>query len=144
MKAANPYLYFDGDTEEAFTFYRSVFGGEFLSLLRFRDFPDNPMGIAEKDLDRIAHIALPLGSGNMLMGTDMVESMPAKLRKGNNVYITIEPETADEADSLFAALSDGGRVEMPLDSTDWAEKHGQCTDRFGIQWMVDYTGNAQT
>jgi PhnB protein len=139
MKVANPYLNFEGYTEEAFRFYRSVFGGEFLDLRRFRDFPDNPMGIAEHELDKIAHIALSLGS-NILMGTDVVESMPTRVTIGNNFYITIEPESADEADSLFNALADGGVIEMPLMRTEWAEKYGICADRYGIQWMISYGG----
>jgi PhnB protein len=143
VKAANPYLNFEGNTEEAFTFYQSVFGGEFAAVLRYRDFPDNSMGVAEKDLDKIAHMALPLGEGNLLMGTDVVDGMPGKLKVGNNFYITIEPETVAEAETLFSALAEGGEVAMPLHKTEWAERHGQCTDRFGVQWMVDYTGDVE-
>lgn len=143
MKAANPYLNFAGNTEEAFNYYRSVFGGEFLALLRFRDFDDNAMRVPEAELDKIAHVALPLGNSSVLMGTDVVSSMPVTLRMGNNFYITVEPESAEEAVKLFAALADGGRILMPLQQTAWAEKHGSCTDRFGVQWMVDYTGTVQ-
>jgi PhnB protein len=143
MKSANPYLNLPGNTEEAFTFYKSVFGGEFTAVIRFRDFGDNTMGIAEEELDKIAHIGLPLGGANVLMGTDVVSSFPTKLNIGNNFYITIEPESAEEAHSLFSALSEGGQVEMPLQKTDWAELHGSCADRFGVQWMVDYTGDVQ-
>ncbi len=140
MKAANPYLNFAGNTREAFDFYRSVFGGEFLAVMRFRDFGANPMGIPEKDLDKIAHIALPLGPNNMLMGTDVVGNQPA-LAVGNNTYITLEAESVDEAERLFGGLSAGGTVEMPLQRTQWAEKYGICRDRYGVQWMVDYTGD---
>ena len=140
MKAANPYLNFAGETEEAFNFYRSVFGGEFIAVLRFRDFGAEPMGIPEKDLDRIAHIALPLGPNNMLMGTDVVGDRPP-VAVGNNTYIALEAESADEADRLFDGLSAGGTIEMPLQRTQWAEKYGICQDRFGVQWMVDYTGD---
>jgi PhnB protein len=141
MKQINPYLNFNGNTEEAFTFYRSIFGGEFLTLMRFKDFGDNPMGIPEHEQQKIAHIALPLGAGNMLMATDNVESWGRPLTMGNNFYISIEPETAAEAERLFAALSDGGRVEMPLQKTEWAESYGSCVDRYGVQWMVNYAGN---
>jgi PhnB protein len=141
MQAANPYLYFDGNTEEAFTFYRSVFGGEFDSLVRYGTFGDNPMGVPEEELEKIAHIALPLGPHNLLMGTDIVSSMPGKLAPGNNFTIAVSPENGEEADALFDALAAGGEVEMPLQKTEWAEKHGQCTDRFGIQWMVSYAGS---
>jgi PhnB protein len=140
MKAANPYLNFKGNTEEAFEFYRSVFGGEFLQVMRFRDIGDNPMGVAEHELDKIAHIALPLGPNAVLMGTDALESWP--LTMGNNFYITLDAESGEEADRLFDALSEGGQVEMALQKTDWAEKYGHCVDRYGAQWMVLYSIDA--
>jgi PhnB protein len=142
MKAANPYLNFKGDTEEAFNFYKSVFGGEFQGVLRFRDM-GNPMGAPENELDKIAHIALPIGPNNILMGTDVLESWNKPFTVGNNFYITLEPETGEEAEKLFNALSAGGQVEMPLERTEWAEKYGACADKFGVQWMVNYTGAVQ-
>ena len=142
MKTANPYLNFPGNTREAFEFYRSVFGGEFVDVLRFRDMGDT-MGVPESQLDGIAHISLPLGAGNILMGTDQPESWGQPLRPGNNFYIAIEADDADEADRLFAGLSAGGRVEMALEKTDWAEKYGSCVDRYDVQWMVMYTGDVQ-
>lgn len=143
MKTANPYLNFDGNTEEAFNFYKSVFGGEFLGVHRFKDFGDNSMGVPDDELDKIAHIALPLGKDNVLMGTDLVKSMPVTLTVGNNFYITIEAESGEEADRLFDALSAGGRIEMPLSKTEWAEKYGSLADKYGVQWMVNYTGDVQ-
>jgi PhnB protein len=143
MKVANPYLYFAGNTEEAFGFYRSVFGGDFRGVLRYGDFPENPMGIPDEDLDKIAHIALPLGNESLLMGTDYLDSFPDTLTMGNNVVITLEPESGEEAERLFGALSEGGKVTHPLRTTEWAEKHGGCQDRFGVHWMVDYTGNVR-
>ena len=143
MKAANPYLNFKGNTREAFEFYKSVFGGEFQSVLRFRDFGDNGMGVAEKDLDKIAHIALPLGPNNILMATDTLESFGQKLIVGNHSYIHLEADSEDEAVRIFDGLATGGSKEMPLQQTEWAEKYGSCTDRFGVQWMVSYTGNVQ-
>jgi PhnB protein len=139
MFTANPYLNFAGNTEEAFTFYRSVFGGEFVDVLRFRDFGGNEMGVPEHELDRIAHIALPLGKDGLLMGTDTLEPLTV----GNNFYITLEADSAAEAERLFAALSAGGRVEMALQKTQWAELYGSCADRFGVQWMIMYTGNVE-
>lgn len=144
ITSVNPYLNFDGNTEEAFTFYRSVFGGEFLAVLRFRDFDGNPMGVPENELDKIAHVALPLGEDDMLMGTDVLGSQGQSLTIGNNVYITLKPESETEAERLFNALSDGGRIEMPLQTTEWAEKHGMCEDRFGVQWMIDYPGDVES
>jgi PhnB protein len=143
MKSANPYLNFSGNTEEAFDFYRSVFGGEFLTVFRFRDFGDNnPMGVPENELDKIAHVALPIGD-SMLMATDLLESWPRGLTVGNNFYISLEAETGEEADRVFNALSAGGEVEMALQKTEWAEKYGTCADRFGVQWMMSYTGSVQ-
>jgi PhnB protein len=143
MKAANSYLNFNGNTEEAFNYYKSVFGGDFVSVVRFKDFQDNSMGVSEKDKNKIAHIALPLADGSLLMGTDVVESMGKPVIMGNNYYITLEAESSEEADKIFNGLSAGGNVEMPLQKTEWAEKYGSCVDKFGVQWMVDYTGDVQ-
>lgn len=156
MTSANPYLNFNGNTEEAFEFYKSVFGGEFITLVRFRDFePDageeapkvgeeyEGMQVAEADRDKIAHVALPLGDGNILMGTDSLESMGKSLSMGNNFYIALEAGDEGEAARVFDALSEGGNVEMALQKTEWAEKYGSLVDRFGVQWMVSYTGDVR-
>ncbi|ADI14094.1 VOC family protein [Truepera radiovictrix] len=142
MKAVHPYLNFSGNTEEAFAFYQSVFGGEVFGVMRFRDFPDNAMNVPEGDLDKIAHIALPLGQGTVLMGTDALSSLGQTLRMGNNAYIYLEADSAEEAQGLFSALAEGGHTEMPLQRVEWAERYGVCTDKFGVQWMVGYTGDA--
>lgn len=141
MISANPYLNFQGNTEEAFNFYRKVFGGEFVSLIRFRDFPDNSMGVADNELDKIAHIALPLGPHNLLMATDAVTSWGRPFLRGNHSYINLEVESAEEAEQIFNSLEEGGSVEMPLQQTEWAERYGICVDKFGVQWMVNYTGS---
>jgi PhnB protein len=143
MKSANPYLNFNGNTEQAFDFYKSVFGGEFLMLVRFKDFPGNGMGASGADLDKIAHIALPLGGSNILMGTDTIESFGQKAVMGTNFFITLEPESVPEAERVFTQLAEGGTTQMPLQSTEWAEKYGSCVDKFGVQWMVSYTGNVK-
>lgn len=142
MQGVNPYLNFAGNTEEVFRFYQSVFGGE-LNIVRFGDFPDNSMGVPEEHLDKIAHVALPLTDGSILMGTDALESFGPKLSAGNNFSIALEVESEEEADRLFNALADGGEVKMPLAKVEWAEQFGACTDKFGIQWMVNYTGDVQ-
>jgi PhnB protein len=137
MAKFNPYLNFPGTTEEAFNFYKSVLGGEFLVLQRFSDTPDSdkmPPDIREK----IMHIALPLGDGNVLMATDAIESMGYPLTVGNNFYISISPESKEEAERLFNGLSAGGKVEMPLQDMFWGAYYGSFTDKFGVKWMVNY------
>jgi PhnB protein len=141
VQAVNPYLNFPGNTLEAFEFYRSVFGGEFAMVLRYRDFPDN-MGQAADAADGIAHIALPVGPA-MLMGTDAGCDGASTLRIGNNSYITLSPDDAAEARRLFEGLSAGGTVTMPLQATEWAEQYAIVTDRFDVQWMINYEGATQ-
>jgi PhnB protein len=142
MKAAHPYLNFPGNAEEAFNFYRSVFGGDFAVLVRFKDFGEGAMGVAESEQHKIAHVSLPLGD-TVLMATDVVGSHGGALKVGNNVYISLAPDSAEEAERVFSALAAGGRVEMPLQQTEWAEKYGSCVDKFGVQWMVSYSGNVR-
>ncbi|GAA5521348.1 VOC family protein [Aliifodinibius salicampi] len=139
MKSVNPYLNFNGNCEEAFEFYQSIFSGE-LQITRFKDMADN-MGATGEDLDKIANIVLPLTGGTVLMGTDVLDSMDQKLTIGNNFSITLEVDSADEAEELFNKLSDGGKIQIPLVETEWAERYGALTDKFGIQWMVNYTGD---
>jgi PhnB protein len=143
MNAVNPYLNFDGNAEEAFAFYKSVFGGDFAVVVRFKDFGNGPPGTTAAERERIAHIALPLGATQMLMASDILPSLGHKIAVGTNFYITLSPESGAEAERLFGALSAGGKVEMALQPTPWAEKHGTCADRFGVQWMVTYTGKVQ-
>lgn len=139
MAALNPYLNFPGTTEEAFNFYRSVFGGEFVGgINRFRDTPEAD-NLPEEDLDKIMHIALPIGNGNMLMATDALESMGQKVEKGNNFYLSVHTDSKEEADELFGKLSDGGQVTVPLEDAFWGDYFGMITDRFGIQWMMIYS-----
>ena len=138
MTFMNPYLNFNGNTEEAFNFYKSVFGGEFRSLVRFKDTPEADK-MAEGDRDKIMHIALPIGNGNILMATDALESMGQKLTTGNNFYISIHTESREEADKIYKALSDGGKIEMPIGDTFWGDYFGMFADKFGIQWMVNFS-----
>lgn len=141
MPSLNPYLNFDGNTEEAFNFYKSVFGGEFLALQRFRDLPPEVSNVSDNEKDKIMHIALPIGKGNMLMATDARECMGQKLTVGNNFYITIQPDSRAEADKLFNGLSAGGQVEMPMQDMFWGAYYGAFSDKFGIQWMINYDTN---
>lgn len=141
MPSLNPYLNFDGNTEEAFNFYKSVFGGEFLALQRFRDLPPEVSNIPDNEKNKIMHIALPIGKSNMLMATDALECMGQKLTVGDNFYITIQPDSREEADKLFNGLSAGGKVEMPMQDMFWGAYYGSFRDKFGVQWMINYDGN---
>ena len=138
MATLNPYLNFAGNTEEAFRFYRSVFGGDFTTLLRFKDTPEASK-IPEKEKNMLMHVALPVGKGNSLMATDAVESMGHKLTVGNNIQLSLEAESKDEAERLFKGLSAGGKVTVPLQDSFWGAYFGMLIDKFGIQWMVNYT-----
>jgi len=138
MPAINPYLNFPGNTEDAFNFYKSVFGGEFLTLQRFKDTPDAgnlPAGVE----NQVMHVALPIGKSNILMGTDAPESMGFSLTVGTNQYICISPDSREEATKLFDGLSAGGKVEMDLQDMFWGAYYGSLTDRFGVKWMVNYS-----
>ena len=139
MATVNTYLNFNGNTEEAFNFYKSVFGGEFTTLQRFKDTPHADK-IPASEQEKIMHVALPIGKTAVLMATDAVESMGQKISStGNNYSIAIEAESEDEATKIFKGLSEGGTVTMPLEKTFWNAYFGMFNDKFGIQWMVNYT-----
>jgi PhnB protein len=139
MTKLNPYLNFSGNTEEAFNFYKSVFGGEFTSVVRYKDMPIEGMSIPKKDENKIMHVSLPIGKDNVLMASDALESLGQKLTQGNNLYISVHPESKEEADRIFGALSAAGRVEMSIADQPWGDYYGSLKDRFGVQWMVNYT-----
>jgi len=137
MATLNPYLNFNGNTEEAFNFYRSIFGGDFYNVTRFKDttMADQIPGDAQ---DKIMHISLPIGNGNLLMATDAIESMGQKLTNGNNYSLSLTTESEAETERLFHALSEGGKIDMPLEKAFWGAYFGMFHDKFGIQWMVNY------
>ncbi|MFC0182466.1 PhnB protein [Pseudarcicella hirudinis] len=137
MAIFNTYLNFNGNAEEAFIFYKSVIGGEFGVLMRYQDIPGGDK-VAEDVKDKIMHISLPLGNGNILMATDAVASMGHKLLTGNNFYISIYPESKEEAEKMYYGLSAGGKIDQPLEDAFWGAYFGMFTDKFGIQWMVNY------
>jgi PhnB protein len=140
MAAFNFYLNFPGTTEEAFNFYKSIFGGEFVFIQRFKDTP--AVGNLPSEVgNMIMHIALPVGNGNMLMATDAIESMGHKVEYGNNTHISISPDSEEETKKLFDALSAGGKITMPLDKQFWNAYFGACVDKYGISWMVNYDYN---
>lgn len=141
MKAVNPYLNFSGNCEEAFEFYKSVFGGEFAMVMRFKDVPpEYQMG--EDEAEKIMHVALPIGQGTILMGSDTPEAM-GPVTTGTNFAISISTGSEAEATELFNKLSAGGQVTMSLDKTFWEAYFGMLTDKFGVQWMVSYDYNQQ-
>jgi|SRR5699024_4387775 len=139
MKSVNPYINFNGNCEEAFTFYQSVFGGEF-QMQRYGDLEDN-MGLEGDDLNLIGNVMLPLVGDTVLYGGDVPEVFGAPAEAGNQLQINIETESAEEAERLYNGLSDGGETKMPLEEAEWAEKFGMCTDKFGVEWMVMFTGD---
>ncbi len=137
MTKLNIYLNFPGRAEEAFGFYRSVFGGEFSSLVRFKDMPME--GPIPKDAqDKILHIALPVGD-DILMASDAMESMGMKLLQGNHSFISVQVDSKAEADRVYQALSAGGKVHMPIGDQPWGDYYANFSDKFGIGWMVGYT-----
>lgn len=140
MAKVSTYLNFPRNTEEAFNFYKSVFGTEFIGeLQRMGSVPtmEGQPPLAEEDKNLVMHVALPILGGHVLMGTDAPESMGFKVNMGNNVYINLEPDTRAETDKLFAALSEGGKVETPLQEMFWGDYFGSLTDKFGVQWMFN-------
>ena len=142
MARVSTYLNFPRNTEEAFNFYKSVFGTEFsCEIAPFGDIPpqDGIPPLPENDKDLIMHIELPTLDGHVLMGTDAPESMGFKVNPGNNVYINLEPDTREETKRLFDALSEGGQIEMDLQDMFWGAYYGSCKDKFGVQWMFNCT-----
>ncbi len=140
MATVNTYLNFVRNTEEAFNFYKSVFGGDFAGAIsRFRDIPpsENTPPVPEADKDLVMHVALPILGGHLLMGTDAPESMGFKVNFGNNVYISLQPDTREETRRLFMALSNGGKVEMDLQDMFWGDYYGSCSDKYGVRWMFN-------
>lgn len=142
MATLNPYLNFNGNSEEAFNFYKSIFGGEFAMVQRFKDTPESGK-IPAKDQNKIMHIALPIGKGNILMATDALESMGQKLTPGNNFHLSFSADSEAETEKLFKGLSAGGKVVVPLSKQFWGAYFGMCTDKFGVQWMVSFDANQQ-
>ena len=138
MATFNPYLNFPGTTEEAFKFYKSVFGGEFTAVQRFKETPVGDK-LPPDSQEKLMHIALPIGKGNVLMGTDALESMGHKLTYGNNFNISIEADSKEEAKRLYDKLSVGGKIETAIHDEFWGAYFGMFTDKFGARWMINYT-----
>lgn len=141
MAKMNPYLNFDGTAEAAFTFYKSVFGGEFVGIHKMSEAPGTEQ-LPENERNRVMHIALPIDANTTLMASDIMPSMGHKLDVGNNVQISLHPSSREEAERLFNGLSAGGKVEMPLQDTFWGAYYGNFQDKFGINWMINFDSNA--
>ncbi|MBS1552853.1 MAG: VOC family protein [Bacteroidetes bacterium] len=137
MTTINPYLTFNGNCEEAFNFYKSVFGGEFPYIGRFKDMPSQDP-IPENEAQKIMHVSLPVGGNTVLMGSDSLESYGKKHQPGNNFSISVNTDTKEETERIFNGLSEGGNITMPLMDTFWGAYFGMATDKFGIQWMINY------
>lgn len=137
MALINPHINFNGNAEEAFIFYKSVFGGEFAYILRFKDISSPEYRLAENDANKIMHIALPIGK-NILMANDVPESMGQVNENENRSKIAISAESRIEADNLFRGLSAGGNIETPIGDSPWGSYFGMFRDKFGIEWMVDF------
>jgi PhnB protein len=141
MALINPYINFNGIAEEAFTFYKSVFGGEFTMIVRLKDMATPDFPVAENDANKIMHIGLPVGK-NILMGNDVPDFLGPVNENENRSKISISAESREEADKLYNGLSEGGNVEMPIGESPWGSYFGMFRDKYGIEWMVDFDAKA--
>ncbi|WP_333809618.1 VOC family protein [Flavobacterium sp.] len=137
MAQINPHINFNGNAEEAFLFYQSVFGGEFVQIMRFKDLASEEFPVPESETNKIMHIALPIGT-NILIGNDVPESMGRVNENENRSKIAITAGSREEADKLFNGLSAGGTVEYPMSDSPWGSYFGMFRDKYGIEWMVDF------
>jgi len=140
MAQINPHINFNGNAEEAFTFYKSIFGGEFSKITRFKDLSNDEFKVSEKEANKIMHIALPIGK-NILIANDVPEIMGPTNENENRSKISISTESKEEADKLFNALSVGGQIEVPIGESPWGSYFGMLRDQFGIEWMVNFDSN---
>jgi PhnB protein len=138
MATINPYINFNGNAEEAFTFYKSVFGGEFGRVVRFKDLASDDFPVAEDEADKIMRITLPVG-GSTLMANDVPAILGRVDENENRSKIAVSVESREEADRIFAGLSEGGTIEMPMDESPWGTYFGMFRDKYGIEWTVEYT-----
>ena len=140
MALINPHMNFNGNAEEAFTFYKSVFGGEFAKIIRFKDLSIPEFPVPEKEANKIMHIALPIGK-SVLMANDVPEILGRTNENENRSKIVISAESKEEADKLFNGLSAGGQIEMPISDSPWGSYFGMFRDKYGIEWMIDFDSN---
>jgi PhnB protein len=138
MATLNPHINFNGNAEEAFEFYRSVFGGEFAKVIRFKDLSISELRVTDKEMNKIMHIALPIGK-NFLIANDVPEIMGRISETENRSKISVSAENREEADRLFTGLSAGGSIEMPIDDSPWGSYFGMFRDKYGIEWTVEFS-----
>ena len=138
MASINPHIHFNGNTEEAFEFYKSVFGGTFSRLVRFKELTTQGFIFPEEELNKIMHIALPIGAGSAIMGSDVPKMLGTVSENENRSKITVSAESKEEADKLFNDLSAGGTVEFPIGDSPWGSYFGAFRDKYGVEWMVDF------
>ena len=140
MAEINPHINFNGNAEEAFNFYKSVFGGAFTKIIRFKDLASSEFQVVEKEANKIMHIALPIGK-SILMANDVPEILGRTNENENRSKIVISAESKEEADKLFYGLSVGGKIEMAISDSPWGTYFGMFRDKYGIEWMVDFDPN---
>jgi PhnB protein len=140
MALINPYINFNGNAEEAFIFYKSVFGGEFTKIIRFKELSSPEFQVSEKEANKIMHIALPIGN-NTLMANDVPEILGRVNENENRSKISISTESREEADKLFNGLSAGGEIEIPISDSPWGSYFGMFRDKYGIEWTVEFDTN---
>jgi PhnB protein len=139
MATINPWINFNGNAEEAFTFYKSVFGGEFAKVLRFKDIASDEFPVPEKEGDKIMHIALPIGNNAMLVANDVPEVLGRVNERENRSKILVSTESKEEADRLFYGLSAGGEVEGAIGDGPWGKYAGMFRDKYGIEWIIEFS-----
>lgn len=138
MRAINPWINFNGNAEEAFTFYKSVFGGEFTKIIRFKDLSSPEFQVAEDEANKIMYIGLPLGKNNVLIANDVPGFLGRISENENRSKIYVNAECREEADKIFNGLSAGGEVEGPIDDSPWGTYAGMFRDKYGIEWIVEF------
>ena len=138
MATINPHIHFNGNTEEAFEFYRSVFGGTFSKIIRFKDISFEGFSMPEEELEKIMHIALPIGAITKITGSDVPKMLGVVNEAENRSKITITAESKEEADALFTGLSVGGTVEFPMGVSPWGSYFGAFRDKYGVEWMLEF------
>lgn len=138
MRTINPWINFNGNAEEAFTFYKSVFGGEFVKIVRFKDLASAEFSVPDNEANKIMYIALPMGKNNVLIANDVPEFMGRVSENENRSKILISAESQDEADKLFNGLSAGGSVEGEMGDSPWGTYAGMFRDKYGIEWIVEF------